>query len=105
MKDKTFNFRCSDEFNQFVESAWRLDKYSDKGIKSKGDILRHMLFRGLEKDYKGILIKFKDVPEIKSYLEFKSPQKKPQKITNRFAEYMEKRSGGELKFENEESED
>jgi hypothetical protein len=102
MKNKTFNFRCSDEFNQFVESAWHLSKYKEKGIRSKGDLIRYMIFRGIEEDYRGILKKFEDVPEINDYLNFKAPKSSTKLITNRFAEeYFIKRKTGDIKFENE----
>lgn len=85
MKNKRIEYRISDEFNQFIEGIWRTNYYRQKGIKSKADFIRYSIIKTVESDSKGILQKFKDVPEINTYLK---PLKSNDKIKRDIEEYF-----------------
>ena len=94
MKSKKLNFRISDDFDVFLESMWRVSKYTDLGIKSKSDLLRYSVLKTVGKDLGyDILKKFSHVEEIHKFLNPK-PVSKPS--SNKDAlEYFKKRQRGE----------
>lgn len=90
MKQKLLNIRASDELNQFLEGIYRLSKYRAKGISSKSDLLRYALFKTLENENKGILAEFKEIPEIKEFLN-PVPSNSQNEMKNKIQDYFKNR--------------
>ena len=71
IKSKKVLFKCSQSFNQLLDSLWRSKKIQNRfpKVNSKSDLIRSAVLNAAIEEYPDLIYLCEDCPEVNEYLE------------------------------------
>ena len=71
IKSKKVLFKCSQSFNQLLDSLWRSKKIQNRfsKVNSKSDLIRSAVLNAAIEEYPDLIYLCEDCPEVNEYLD------------------------------------